>query len=1231
MVLPTSTTWDLVDFNASTLPGLENVTDDDIIIVPDGSQYFGLDETYTRFIVQSDDGRASSFQLVVPVPAQFTLQLVMRCPRLPHNLGDLVRRHFGVTVADDAGRGFSLYFAKSGVAISPVGNFGAATALPDTSDLTSAIASSFFTLRIAVEGTLGRAYVFLGEGVTDTPALRWIIPVEPTPGSVGDIFMLTARGLSNEPVQVELQQIRLAGKLVLANYPPIADAGPDRTATVGSAVRFDGRASYDVEGAPITFRWQCVDAPYGSTYAADVALASTVDDGDDDGVTPIVHVDPSYLPEWLSPGDILRIAGGTFEISHIDRGEGLLEVTSDAIPDALAGPARFVRQSIVLDAVSPTPVAVPDVAGLYRFRLTVSDGDNQSEPAEAIANIAPLQSPIGVEPDVSIIWKAIGDEWQLIDGRMVFQEAWTGVAQILAGKLLEAWQTHYNTSIRDAQRVYQRKWVAYRTLVPETAPDKSTISPRYGTLFGTHAFEQGNAYLGGSTLVVDVVEPAGTILEVPMLFPADPNGYTAHAAATYIGAQLALAGVSDVVAELRGTRDGGSNLRMEGIGSTVDGGEAFTNVLLLDSGSWPVWAGPGDTLCIRGGHHVAVAPGIFGAGVGTLPIDLTHESFVYYRAARLALRGSRFFRVRGRAAELLGLPVETWNDVGGVRGSRITDRTYYVEGVDLVRAGVRRGDHLVVNNGETFVVDRIITDPRDPHPNQRVLLFDSLPPDTGAVWAIPSLLQSAEVDYEIAGAYPGDLAKVEVFAADTGAVAFENNVVLSQRGRELGVVLSQGIRAALMTNKSISLIGLKRRKAIPLPEDVVGIPTLQELIAARLMPLRYRENRDYILEPFYRDIGGRPIPMLQFHDHVFIDKNLEPPDILWAETTLFSNDRNVEGLFGRLVGFLRDDAASFPADFNYVSGVAGLLYAQQQGPRPFALAVGAQILLGQPFAEVAGYIEEIRPDYSTTRGRLLIRDDDGNKPTESETVRAYYYRKDPNDPSIWSGLARDPETDAIWKSGDRVPQFAPLGGGIEIDDIYTDPYWWRTYVASRIMHEPEKFHSFAVRYSVTLANLANISLLGGFLHRTKGTYNKAFLLGSHGLADDLDVDDTIEPRVILDPHESLLRNYRTPRWDDYRGDGTVSLAADDGVSRADESTDAPLDLISFLIRVDWPGGTLSFPTTWPFFLGTQVRDVGGAQTGTPGTMFSLSNGMTLAAGSYETTYAAKSGPVLPPL
>lgn len=105
MALPTSTTWNLADFNESTIGSLLSLGPGDLTITPSVSPYFSYNADFTILSADSRDGAVAQLDFNVGIPARFTVEFEVRFPSLPHNMGDLARRKLGVTVADDAGRG----------------------------------------------------------------------------------------------------------------------------------------------------------------------------------------------------------------------------------------------------------------------------------------------------------------------------------------------------------------------------------------------------------------------------------------------------------------------------------------------------------------------------------------------------------------------------------------------------------------------------------------------------------------------------------------------------------------------------------------------------------------------------------------------------------------------------------------------------------------------------------------------------------------------------------------------------------------------------------------------------------------------------------------------------------------------------------------------------------------------------------------------------------------------
>jgi RHS repeat-associated protein len=205
--------------------------------------------------------------------------------------------------------------------------------------------------------------------------------------------------------------------VVIAAYPnvaPTAIAGPDQSVVTGSQVHLDGQGSFDPDGNPLTYQWQIISLPEGSTASLDnpasptpIFLADqvgqyvielTVNDGwlnsfPDDVV--VISATPNAPPvafagddQTVSPNTMISLnASGSYDPDNnplsynwsiISRPEG--------------------STSQLDDPASPTPTILADSEGEYVFRLVVYDGQLYSDPSTVVIRAAevipPNQNPV---------------------------------------------------------------------------------------------------------------------------------------------------------------------------------------------------------------------------------------------------------------------------------------------------------------------------------------------------------------------------------------------------------------------------------------------------------------------------------------------------------------------------------------------------------------------------------------------------------------------------------------------------------------------------------------------------------------------------------------------------------------------------------------------------------------------------------------------------------------------
>lgn len=230
-------------------------------------------------------------------------------------------------------------------------------------------------------------------------AYTWYLNGNPIPGVAGSSYSYTAvlENLGANTLTVTTHD-RINGKTLSVAWtvnvendlPPIADAGPDQNTYFGNAVLLDGSGSYDPEGQPLTYVWEIVGRPAGSSCALDNPNAKTpvfvpdvqgaytialiVNDGRLTSTPDIVIIQSytDYGPPTADAGPDQSVVFGT--AVHLDgRGSSDPEGTPLSFRWKIdSGPAGSAAS--IDDPNSPQPSFMPDKKGVYVVSLVVNNG-----------------------------------------------------------------------------------------------------------------------------------------------------------------------------------------------------------------------------------------------------------------------------------------------------------------------------------------------------------------------------------------------------------------------------------------------------------------------------------------------------------------------------------------------------------------------------------------------------------------------------------------------------------------------------------------------------------------------------------------------------------------------------------------------------------------------------------------------------------------------------------------
>lgn len=453
--------------------------------------------------------------------------------------------------------------------------------------------------------------------------------------------------------------------------------------------------------------------------------------------------------------------------------------------------------------------------------------------------------------------------------------------------------------------------------------------------------------------------------------------------------------------------------------------------------------------------------------------------------------------------------------LSGSSGSAVAESTYKVD-VSLEGISIQEDDFLVVG-GVAYRIVRVLTSPADDFPKQRIVVKEKLPTAPSVEWRVCGWASSEFLDFYSGLVGEGDYVDLEVTeASGTTSPLDAVQEIVEQRVRGVGASLPDRVALDLWEaaqylqddSLRVLLVRVVRRSHVPVASEVADVPTLQDKPVVEDDRDTLRRNVDFFLESFR---GRRSIRFVSGRagDAGDVWEGLRPPDRLWAEYTFLDNAQTIEDNFGAAAGLTLEQLSAIPGNIDYLSAVRGLWYAYVTGPTVYSLRVGVQILLGLPFAEEEGVIEEIRSDFSPSEGRILVRDT-----ANVEIVRSYRFPRTLD-------LEVNPETGAAYVVGDVVGQFAPLVSGAEVTDYITDPTWFEGLIGQGSFYEVEKFNRFLVRARRVAFNIESLLLVRDFILSIKPTYTYPLFLITQKVEDTtVDVTDEVEFGGVLSLYDS---------------------------------------------------------------------------------------------------------------
>jgi hypothetical protein len=744
----------------------------------------------------------------------------------------------------------------------------------------------------------------------------------------------------------------------------------------------------------------------------------------------------------------------------------------------------------------------PDLVGEYVIGLTVSNGVYESALSQAATTVRAMLVPHaqGLVPDGKFIWSYIRDVWSEIENREVFETLWSALVQIVGADLLKLYQVDFNKSIRDVQDTFQRRWLSYE-------PKLSLSQDDLHFYLGYH--------VAGSDAFT--VEGDGSVLTDTVSIPAS-HGVSQSVLAP--GRVIVVGGQTfRVVRSVIDNSTGDPMTRITLDGTIAAGSTALNwripHTLVSSTQDFDAsGVAPGDVLLVDVVHEASQSAveipvqviGVSGSSLGFVLTDGdTSPGLVPALPSKFLSKLADGFGltqvVDGVNGDIFlsGLAKRMFDEAASIK----FQRTYW--NIDLTTSSsISVGDlsfflkpKTILRNSKIPVDETLksvpllqeyVAQPTVSEANGKLTIVSK----DGFEKEVPRrpVVLTENIDYII----DGDFAIDGMLTFTSGS-----NIVESDQGD----FLDRGVRPgdSFTIDDPITLVG---------EYFITSVDSARRITLNRPVPLYVLGELVTAKVRLKRKKGGT---FLRFTPGTF-KASLPAPARLWSEVSFFDNGENIENNFGVLVGLKREDLHAVTTNINYRQAVAGMMFAFTKGSAIEKVRLGAQILLGLPFAEHRGVIRSIENDYrldaagKPSLGRLLIEDVDRDGAPEG-VLRVYTFPID--EASSLAGVETNPATGVAYRVGDTVELFSALAKGVEISDYKNTPFDSSTSIEKIL----QRYHSIQLVANDSIFSVDEIGLVSSFLRKITPSYIAFYISMATEVSDSAAITDKVFGKALF--------------------------------------------------------------------------------------------------------------------